>query len=245
MGRGVSGVVLALAISAGGTTAAYARDVSADGAPLRTPAALDCPTSEGSLTRIAQAADGRTCDYQGQKGEWVRLSLLALNGRSAAEVLAPAKAELYALAPVYEPPARTFGGDEAGGEVTKVDLPFIHVRTVGDNADVKIFGIRIHAEGDNTDVDMSRGRKNTVVRAGLKGAQVTSEEVGRTNAELLYVLAADRRMPSGYWTVGYVAKGPVNGPLVKAEFRTTRKNSRMHNGDHGDLGRLIDRNVKG
>ena len=240
MGRGVSGVVLALAVSAV-TTAAYARE---GGAPLRTPAALDCPASEGSLTRIAQAADGRTCDYQGARGEWVRLSLLALNGRSASEVLAPAKAELYALAPVYEPPARGSDGDESG-EVTKVDLPFIHVRTVGDNADVKIFGIKIHAEGDNTDVDMSRGRKNTVVRAGLKGAQVTSEEIGRTNAELLYVLAADRRMPSGYWTVGYVAKGPVNGPLVKAEFRTTRKNSRMHNGDHGDLGRLIDRNVKG
>lgn len=244
MRRVVSGVVLALAVSAGGATAAHAGDVSVDGAPLRTPATLDCPASEGALTRIAQTADGRTCDYQSRKGEWVRLSLLALNGRSPSEVLAPAKAELYALAPVYEPPARALGGDETG-EVTKVDLPFIHVRTVGDNADVKIFGIKIHAAGDNTDVDLSRGRKNTVVRAGLKGAQVTSEEIGRTNAEMIYVLAADRRMPSGYWTVGYVAKGPVNGPLVKAEFRTTQKNHRIRDGDHGDLGRLIDRNVKG
>ena len=244
MRRGVSGVVLALAVSAAATTAAYARDVSIDGASLRTPAVLDCPTREGTLTRIAQSSDGRFCDYQGPKGEWVRLSLVALNGRSATEVLAPAKAELYALAPVYDPPARFASGDEAG-EVTKVDLPFIHVRTVGDNADVKIFGIKIHADGDNTDVNLSRGRKNTVVRAGLRGAQVTSEEIGRTNAELIYVLAADRRMPSGYWTVGYVAKGPVNGPLVKAEFRTTQKNHRVRDGDHGDLGRLLDRNVKG
>jgi hypothetical protein len=244
MRRGVSGVVLALAVSAGGATAAYAKDVSIDGAPLKVAASLDCPANQGALTRIAQAADGRFCDYRGPAGEWVRLSLVDLDGRSAPEVLAPAKAELYALAPVYDPPARASHGDEAG-EVTKVDLPFIHVRTVGDDADVKIFGIRIHAEGDNTDVDLSRGRKNTVVRAGLKGAQVTSEEIGRTNASLLYVLAADRRMPSGYWTVGYVAKGPVKGPLVKAEFRTVRKDNRMHNGDHGDLGRLIDRNVKG
>jgi hypothetical protein len=79
----------------------------------------------------------------------------------------------------------------------------------------------------------------------LRGAQVTSEEIDRTNAELIYVLAADRRMPSGYWTVGYVAKGPANGPLVKAEFRTTQKNRRIRDGDHGDLGRLLDRNVKG
>jgi hypothetical protein len=244
MRRGISGVVLALAVSAGGTTAAYARDISMDGAPLRTPAALDCPASEGALTRVAQAPDGRFCDYQGPAGEWVRLSLVALDGRSPSEVLAPAKAELYALAPVYEPPARTSIGDEPG-EVTKVDLPFIHVRTVGDSADVKVFGIKIHAKGDNTDVDLGRGRKNTVVRAGLKGAQVTSEEIGRTNASLIYVLAADRRMSSGYWTVGYVAKGPVNGPLVKAEFRTTQKNSRVRDGDHGDIGRLIDRNVKG
>jgi hypothetical protein len=231
---------VALVVLAGGASAASARD----GAPWRTPAALDCPTSEGTLTRIARTADGRTCDYKGPKGEWVRLSILPLNGRSAAEVLAPAKTELYALAPVYDPPPLGALRDEAG-EVTKVDLPFIHVRTVGDNADVKIFGIRIHADGDNTDVDMSRGRKNTVVRAGLRGAQVTSEEIDRTNAELIYVLAADRRMPSGYWTVGYVAKGPANGPLVKAEFRTTQKNRRIRDGDHGDLGRLLDRNVKG
>ena len=244
MRSGASGMVLALAVSAVAATAAYARDVSVDGAPLRTPARLDCPASEGALTRVVQAADGRFCDYQGPDGEWVRLSLVALDGRSALEVLSPAKAELFALAPVYDPPARNFGADEPG-EVTKVDLPFIHVRTAGDNADVKIFGIKIHSEGDNTDVNLSRGRKNTVVRAGLKGAQVTSEEIGRTNASLIYVLAADRRMPSGYWTVGYVAKGPVNGPLVKAEFRTTQKKNRRQNGDHGDLGRLIDRNVKG
>ena len=244
MRRSVSGVLLALAVSAGGTTAAHARDTSVDDAPLRAAAPLDCPASEGTLTRIHQAVDGRTCDYQGPAGEWVRLSLVALDGRSPSEVLAPAKAELYALAPVYEPPARNFGGDETG-ERTDVDLPFIHVHTVGDRADVKLFGIRIHSEGDNTDVDLGRGHKNTVVRAGLKGAQVTSEEIGRTNASLIYVLAADRRMPSGYWTVGYVAKGPVNGPLVKAEFRTTQKHSRVRDGDHGDLGRLIDRNVKG
>ena len=244
MRTGVSGFVLALTIAAGGTTAAYAGDVSVNGAPLRVATPLDCPANQGSLTRVAQAADGRFCDYQGPAGEWVRLSVLPLNGRSAAQVLAPAKAELFALAPVYYPPLHASVGDEPG-EFTKVDLPFIHVRTAGDNADVKIFGIKIHAVGDNTDVSLSRGRKNTVVRAGLKGAQVTSEEIGRTNVSLLYVLAADRRMPSGYWTVGYVAKGPVDGPLVKAEFRTTRKDNRMHNGDHGDLGRLIDRNVKG
>jgi len=239
----LSGLLAVLAMAASAATAASAGKVSIDSAPLRTPAVLDCPVSEGALTRTFRAVDGGTCDYQGPAGEWVRLSLIDLNGRSASEVLAPSKAALYALAPVYDPPAANLG-DEAG-EVTKVDLPFIHVRTVGDRADVKLFGIKIHADGDNTDVNLSRGRKHTVVRAGLKGAQVTSEEIGRTNASLLYVLAADRRMPSGYWTVGYVAKGPVNGPLVKAEFRTTRKKNKVREGDHGDVGRLIDRNLKG
>ena len=35
----------------------------------RTVAALDCPATQGELTRTAQAADGLSCDYQGPVGE--------------------------------------------------------------------------------------------------------------------------------------------------------------------------------
>ncbi len=81
--------------------------------------------------------------------------------------------------------------------------------------------------------------------AGGKGAQVTAEEIGETTPRSVYVLASDRRAASGYRTVGYVAKGPVKGPLVMGEFRSTQKRNRSRDGDHGDIERLIDRNVKG
>ncbi|THD79884.1 MAG: hypothetical protein E7812_08385 [Phenylobacterium sp.] len=253
--------VSALALSACMPVVDYSGvTVASSGAkPLKVVAALDCPASEGRLTRTAQAADGRSCDYENGNGETVRLSLVALDGRSAPEVMQPTKAALWALVPIANPPVPPVGREEPG-EHTNIDLPFFHVHTVGDHADVKIFGVKVHSEGDYADVRTDLGLKHTVVHAGPHGAEVVAEDVGRTNAELVYVLAAERGAPSGYWAVGYVAKGPVKGPLVVAEFRSVRKMGGRggwdeddhgdyrgvhHDGDHGDIGRLIDRNVEG
>ncbi|HEX2815221.1 MAG TPA: hypothetical protein VHN39_02435 [Phenylobacterium sp.] len=243
----------ALALSAGMSTTAYAGAslnyggvdaAPADGTPLKTPAALDCPASQGALTRTAQAADGRSCDYQGAAGETVRLRLVALEGRSATEAMAPTKAELHALVPIYNRPVPAVDKDEPGDRAD-IDLPFFHVHTRGDHAEVRMFGVKIHSEGDNADVNVGHGHKHTVVHAGAGGAEVVAEDVGRSNASLVYVLASDRRMSSGYCTVGYVAKGPAKGPLVVGEFRDTQKRHTHDDGDHGDIGRLIDRNFKG
>ena len=220
-------------------------DVSSDGPPMRAVASLECPASEGALTRTARAADGRSCDYRSADGESVRLSLMPLQGRSAVQALEPMKAQLHALMPIYNrrPAAVSTDRGEAGDRAD-IDLPFFHIHTAGNHADVRMFGVKVHSEGENADVNVSHGHKHTVVHAGADGAEVVAEDVGRSNAALVYVLASDRRPSSGFWSVGYVAKGPVNGPLVVAEFRTTRKHS-GHDGDHNDIGRLIDRNVKG
>jgi hypothetical protein len=225
--------VSALALSAGVSTAAYAGV-----------AALDCPAREGALTRVAQAPDGRSCDYQGEAGETVRLKLVPLEGRSASEAMAPTKAELHALVPVYARSVPAVDSDQPGDRAD-IDLPFFHVHTVGDRTDVKMFGVKIRSEGENADVNVGHGHRRAVVHAGREGAEVSAEDVGRTNTSLVYVLAADKRAPSGYWTVGYVAKGPAAGPLVVGEFRATTKRHSHNAGDHGDIGRLIDRNVKG
>jgi hypothetical protein len=232
MRRILVGALGVSALSAGGSAAAYAGVT-----------ALDCPAREGALIRVAQAADGRGCDYQGEAGETVRLKLVQLEGRSASETMAPTKAELQALVPVYRRSAPAVDRDEPGDRAD-IDLPFFHVHTVGGRADVRMFGVKIHSEGENADVDVGRGGKHTVVHAGAEGAEVTAEDVGRTRTSLVYVLAADKRAPSGYWTVGYVAKGPTAGPLVVGEFRVTTKRHSHNAGDHGDIGRLIDRNVK-
>jgi hypothetical protein len=244
--------VSALALAAGLSGAAWAGGslsyngvaaVSSDGPPLKAVAALDCPARQGELTRTNRAVDGRSCDYQGDDGELVHLKLLALDGRSAVDAVAPTKAALHALAPVYNRRVAAVDKGEPGDRAD-IDLPFFHVHTVGEHADVRMFGVKVHADGDNADVNVGRGHKHTVVHAGADGAEVIAEDVGRTNAALVYVLAGEKRAASGYWTVGYVAKGPVKGPLVMGEFRTLHKRS-GRDGDHNDIGRLIDRNVKG
>jgi hypothetical protein len=215
------------------------------GTPLHTLAALDCPAVAGALTRTAQAADGQSCDYRGPGGEAVRLKLVALGGRKATEAMAPIRAELQTLVPLRITPVPPIARD-AVGERTDIDLPFFHVHTVGEHADVKIFGIKVQSEGEHADVKINSGGKHTIVHAGPGGAEVLAEDVNKTNASLVYVLTTDKGAPSGYSAVGYVAKGPVSGPLVVGEFRATQKShhGEYRSGDHNDIGRLIDRNTR-
>jgi hypothetical protein len=243
-----------LALSAGLSGAALAGSslnfdgvsVSANGAPLRAVSALDCPATQGALSRTSQAPDGRSCDYQSPDGEIVHLRLISLDGRSAQEAMAPTKSELHALVPIYNKPVPAVDRNEPGDRAD-IDLPFFHIHARGDHTEVRMFGIKVHSEGDNADVNVGHGHKHTVVHAGAGGAEVLAEDIGRSNAAMVYVLAADKRAASGFWTVGYVAKGPAKGPLVVGEFRSVQKHNGHNVGDrdHNDIGRLIDRNVKG
>jgi hypothetical protein len=218
--------------------------VSANGTPVKVAATLDCPAIEGRLTRVAVASDGQSCDYEGRDGDTVRLRLMPLNGRAPNEALALMRTDLHALVPVYRE-ATPVSYSEAGGDEARIDLPFLHVHAVGDSADVRLFGIHIHdhEHGANTDVTVEHGRKRSVVHAGMRGVEVIADDVGRSNASLVYVLAANHRTPSGLRAAGYVARGPVTGPLVVAEFHSTRDHHGRY--DHGgsDVDRLIDHNL--
>jgi hypothetical protein len=222
--------------------------------PLRSLAALDCPDQQGELTRTDRSPDGKRCDYVSAGGDAVSLKLVALDGRAPAEVMAPTKAELMALVPVDARPVPAVDKDEPG-EHTNVDLPFIHIHTRGDHADVKFFGIKVHSDGDYAEVHSNLGLKHTVVHAGPKGAEVVAEDIGKTNVDMLYVLASEKRRHGPYAAVGYIAKGPVAGPLVVAEFRAREDHdgdwgergdrSRHHHDRHDDVSRLVERNVRG
>jgi hypothetical protein len=219
---------------------------SSGGAPLKVASALDCPAEEGALTRTAQAADGQSCAYVGQAGETVSLRRVALNGRAPSEVMAPVKAELSALVTVDARPVPAVAKDEPG-EHADIDMPFIHVHTRGDHAEVKFFGIKVHSDGDYAEVHTNLGLKHTVVHAGPKGAEVVAEDIGKTNVDMLYVLASEKKRHSPYAAVGYIAKGPAEGPLVVAEFRAPEDRDgwgdRHQHRKHDDIGRLLDRNV--
>lgn len=241
--RKVLSLVAATALASFATSLAHA-GVRADGPPLHAPAKLDCPAQTGDLTRTAESPDGQWCDYAGRRGEVVRLRLAPLNGQTPSEALAPTRAQLHALVPVYRKAIPINYGDQPGGRAD-VDVPFVHVHADGDKADVRLFGIfHIVGHDHDADLDTDHGNKHTAVHAGLRGAEVVADEVGRNNASLVYVLAGNHRHASGYRAVGYIAKGPVAGPLVVAEFRSPATGYSGNDGEHNDIDRLIDRNLR-
>ncbi len=229
--------LVAAAALASAATLAHA-GVLSDGPPLHAPARLDCPANAADLTRTVQSPDGQWCDYAGQHGETVRLRLTPLNGQTPSDALAPMRAQLHGLVPVYHQPMPI---NYSGGDSADVDVPFVHVHKDGDRADVRLFGIfHIVGHDHDSDFDKDRGQEHTSVHAGLHGAEVVADKVGRNNASLVYVLAGSHRYSSGYRAVGYVAKGPTAGPLVVAEFRSPVNSHRDNDTGHLDLDRLVD-----
>jgi hypothetical protein len=210
---------------------------------LKAVTTLDCPSMQGELTRTSQAADGKSCAYTGPADEAVTLTLVDLDGKSVADTFAPMKTDLKTLVPA--PPSGPVGVEaskDEGGDRAKIDLPFFHVDAHGDKANVKMFGMDIKADGDNAEIHPHMGMKNTVIHAGKGGAEVLAEDVGKTNASLVYILASDNPGPSGWRAVGYIARGPAAGPLVVGEFKS--KASHHGNDGNNDVSKLVDRNVK-
>jgi hypothetical protein len=241
MRNALSLITIALAVSAASLAHAGVRT---DGAPLRVPSKLECPAESGDLARTGQSPDGQWCDYAGPRGEIVRLRLARLNGQTPFQAMAQTRSQLHALVPVYRDRIPLNYGDGPGNRAD-VDVPFVHVHSDGDRSDVRLFGIfhivgHDHDRGADADADH---RKHAAVRAGFRGAEVIADEIGRSNASLVYVLAGGHRHASGYRAAGYIAKGPVTGPLVVAEFRSPMNNHRDNDGGHLDIDRLIDRNL--
>ncbi len=235
--------LVTVAVAAASAVSLAHAGVRPDGPPLRAPAKLDCPADAGDLTRTGQSPDGQWCDYSGPRGEIVRLRLAPLNGQTPSAALAPTRAQLHALVPVYRK-AMPVNYSAESGDSADVNVPFVHVHKDGDRADVRLFGIfHIVGHDHDSDFDGDRGHEHASVHAGLRGAEVVADKVGRSNASLVYVLAGNHRYASGYRAVGYIAKGPVTGPLVVAEFRSPVNSHRDNDGGHDDIDRLLDRNL--
>jgi len=218
--------------------------------PMTVGAALTCPQAQGSLNRTAQAGDGQSCDYTGAGGEQVELKRLVLAGESPQAALAPTETALQTLVPARTGPTPVSvdaGGGDADDsddqEHAKIDLPGIHINAQGRKAQVKVFGVVVDANGENANVNIGGGSRSTVVQAGPSGAVIRVTDIGPTNVKLAYVLAAgDRPGPSPYRAVGYLARGPLDGPLVVATFKAA-ENHEDWRGDH-DLNALLALNVK-
>ncbi len=205
---------------------------------------LDCPTTEGGLTRVSAASDGKSCVYQRGPDEDVTLSLLPLNGQPPHAALASMESDLNGMVSVStaNSPVSIEADNSPGHDKAKIDMPGFHIDADGNKAKISILGMKIDADGKNAVVHTGAGGGEATIHAGPGGAEIRAGQVGANSANLVYVLAGDHVGPSGYRAVGYIARGPVAGPLVVGEFKSKTEQK----GDHrdNDLSHLIDLNVK-
>ncbi len=196
--------------------------------PVTIVSKLDCPDEQGELKRTSQASDGHSCAYSSDRGV-VELQLMTAPGGDAEATLAPIKAGIDAMLPHQASGATVAVSSEkiGGRDVSKVDMPFIHVSDDGHRSHVRVFGINIDADNDS----------NKTGDAG-KTAQ---------GNEYVYVLAGSPPSSDGYHAVGYVARSDTGGKVVVATFkyRNGDKFFRSGHDDHdSDLNALLDLNAK-
>ncbi len=286
-------------------------------APMPKPqlrAALDCPPTQGDLTRTGQAADGKTCTYKTGEGVEISLQLVPVKGDAGATLQAiedtlapPAPASATAAvgdagdvadrttdtagvvkdrAPAKTTTAATRGtasdaaaaakqaADDAGhtvsatvsvgatddgwssgrkdrdhrgkvevkidehghkvvsgdGETTRVDLPGIHISASDEDANLRIGGIRINANGDDESVHIIRDVR-------LRGEALSRQKRGIRAT----FFSSGKNEASGYRFVGYEAAGPKVGPLTVAVVKSKIE---INNDDDvaRDVRRLVRRN---
>ena len=213
-----------------------------DSRPLIVPARLDCPQTQGSLTRVSAAADGSSCEYRRDDGEQVSLVRLALTGASPQAGLAPIEASLKALLPPRkEAAAKEDHSESDGKDSARIDVPGVHIDAHGDKAEVRVFGVTIDADNNKANVNAGIGGDKAVISADETGAEIRATDEHGANANMVLMLASDHPGPTGLYSVGYIARGPSTGPLVVAEFKNPRR--RVRSEDDHDIHRLIEQNL--
>jgi hypothetical protein len=217
-------------------------------AALRAISSLDCPDTQGDLTRKSAAADGKSCVYATESGDQVTLQVVSLTGGDAHTALAPIEAQLKT-----EVPAAASGGGATGStdsqdrDRVNIDLPGIHIHAHGDGgADIDTAGVHVQANGhggdNNADVRVGGpGDRGVTVNAGEGGAQIHINE-GGSGIRARFILASETAGPHGYHVAGYEARGPAAGPIVVAAIlaKSDDQDDLRH-----DVHALIRRNVGG
>jgi hypothetical protein len=263
--RANSGLVLTcILVSAVGLAACQRQkrsEVVVGGHRLAVAERLSCPERQGRLERVSQASDGQSCVYSGPGETHVTVFRVALAGRSAANVLQDTRLELGGLVPT--PPSLTHPGESIGSEEstagqhgasgtdgheqTRIDLPGLHIHTDGDKASVILPGVNINAEGEKAHISTGIGElKNATIDAVDGAVRITSDMTDAGNVDQSWMVATDKPGAAGWRSVGYVARGPLAGPLVVARMQS--RSERHH--DHGsgleieDIRRLVGQSLK-
>lgn len=233
---------------------------------------LDCPETQGALTRIGQAADGRSCAYVAENGAEVSLRIVDVEGGLDA-TLTRLEQELRSYAPTpaaltqETPQSPPSTGDEAAPEEALAESAAeaaaskasaearadagsrLSVEADGgaEIVRVDIPGIRIEADEANDQANISIGKMT--IQAGESGATIRTRKDVRLRGE---ALSREKR--------GVRARLVIAGEQVEPAWRyleydaggrktgplavamVRAKEGEGMGHDHGDVGKLVRRN---
>lgn len=229
---------------------------------------LDCPETEGGLTRVSMADDGRSCLYRSSEGAEVNLRLMAVE-TDAYATLAAIEQELQGLGGLEVASATTAvvpaqpPSEERIAEARRVEEQAMadagsapesaraEARVAADadpdteSVSVQLPGLKIDANDQDARIKIGPVR----IDAGESGATVKVARDVRLRGEALsrekrgvratYILAGERA-PPGYAYVAYEAGGPKAGPLAVAVV--TSALDIEGGGIDSDIGKLVRRN---
>jgi len=204
------------------------------GSRLKSIDSLDCPDSQGDLTRKSQSTDGKTCVYADGSDAVVTLQLVSLNGQDAKNALTPIEDDLKAELP---PQTSAKSDNDASNGRVDIDLPGIHIHASGKDGDKGDAKVDIGGPGH----DSADGGPGVSIDAHDKDARISINESG-SGVRLSYIQSADDPGPHGYKSVSYDARGPSGGPLAVASIKSKSDDV----DDLRDVAReLLKRNVGG
>jgi len=207
---------------------------------LRVIDALQCPDTQGSLTRRGTARDGGSvCVYGGPRGAEVTLHLVSVPSEGPDALLRdfeqrltrgmePTRARLgQAVGDATASPDATSDGAAASGpgldaqadeDQATVRMPGVSIDAKGDSARVRIGGFEVRADDGGASVNGS-GAEAVSVNARDDAAEVRTRAPGLAT-RVTYLLTDGAATDQTWSLVGYEARGPQGGPIVVATVRS-------------------------
>ena len=136
-------------------------------------------------------------------------------------------------------------GKAGGGDRDRVaiNLPGVHVDAGDGGARVHAFGQDVVASDDGAQVTSGWNGVTSQIHANDGGVEIRSGWIGAHALEQGYFLASDAAGPQGVHAAGYVARGPVGGPLVLAVVKATGGGGDLDDDRFRDVKRLVRRNT--